>query len=418
VSMTAGGGILLDTISVASANTVIGSGSTLTLNSNLNAGSWYVQAGTGATLDVAAGISMPYLLLSGGLLTGNGSLTVTNNIDWSAGTMGGTGTTTLAAGAFAGISGSVMMDRTMVNNGEYTVGTGGSVGVGGNFSLQNNGLFTLQGTGGFAGGAGTIVNNGTFRKGVASTTPPPPTTATVDVASFVNTTAGVVQVVAGDSLVFPGNFMNNSGVIALDAGTKLDTMGAALTSSGVIKGHGTLDLGTGILTNLGKLSPGGDGTVGTLSIVADTVNMEGGSVLHADLTDGTTYDILQVSKDIVFKSGVTVAAVTPAAPAAGTTYDVVRSSVGIVSGLTPVVSTTSAGAQFTATHVAAPQSLRLVAGTAPGTGTTTANAEVTSLVVQFIAAFERTLAQLEEEEEKAGQASDNLVNDTSCKPAT
>lgn len=432
VSMTAGGGILLDTISVASANTVIGSGSTLTLNSTVNPGSWYIEVGTGATLNVAANLSMPYLFLTGsGVLTGAGNVSVTNYLDWSGGSMQGSGTTTLAAGAFSAIYGSVFADRGLVNNGEFAVGSGGSIGVGTGFSLQNNGVFVLEGGGGFAGGSGTIVNNGIFRKGVPSTTPPPPTTATVDVGSFVNASAGTLQVVAGDTLVFPGNFTSNAGTIALDSGATLDTMNGSLTSSGVIKGSGTLNLGTGNLTNHGKLAPGGVGLAGTLDIVAATVSMESGSVLHADLADSTNYDVLRVSKDIVFNSGATVVAVSPSAPAAGTGYDVVRSTAGVISGTAPVVTTTTAGAQFTAA-IATPQSLRVVADSATGTGTGTtgttgttdttatgtaassANAEVTNLVVQFLAAFERTLSQTDDDDDKPGASSDNLVNDTSC----
>jgi hypothetical protein len=63
-----------------------------------------------------------------------------------------------------------------------------------------------------------------------------------------------------------------------------------------LAGGGTLDLGTGTVTNNGIIAPGGVGTVGTLSITGNLV-MGATSVLNVDLNSPSSgnYDVLNVS---------------------------------------------------------------------------------------------------------------------------
>jgi hypothetical protein len=62
----------------------------------------------------------------------------------------------------------------------------------------------------------------------------------------------------------------------------------------VIQGSGAIALGGATLTNNGTIRPGGNGTVGTLSVVGNYVQGASGN-LNVELASNSSYDVLAVS---------------------------------------------------------------------------------------------------------------------------
>ncbi len=77
----------------------------------------------GGVADFSSGVSVavPEFGLSNGTLTGVGDLTATNTLNWTGGTMSGSGSTTVAAGAAFNLSGMLDLEsRTLDNAGSAT----------------------------------------------------------------------------------------------------------------------------------------------------------------------------------------------------------------------------------------------------------------------------------------------------------
>ena len=79
-----------------------------------------------------------------------------------------------------------------------------------------------------------------------------------------NASAGVVDVQSG-SLNLSNGYFNQFGTLNVHSGASL-ARGLGFTNNGTIRGSGSLDLGSGTLTNAGTISPGGSGTAGTLTL--------------------------------------------------------------------------------------------------------------------------------------------------------
>lgn len=331
---------------------------TTTLASNVGSTEFIVV--DGGTLNADANITIPNLLLAGGALQG-ADVTIASHLDWTGGTMAGSGKTIIGGSATADITGPVTAARPMVNDGSIFLWGSGNIAVGSGFSLANNGLFEILNDGGFSGGVGSIVNSGTFRKGstatAATTSSPLAFTFTtgaspVEVASFSNT--GTLEVMEGTLQFSPMAFTTNAGLIWLESGATLDNSNTTLANTGWIKGSGTLALGAGSLDNSGGLAPGGLGAIGSLAIQAATVNLQSGSTLLVDVADALNYDTLQVTGDVSVASGAGISPSTGSATLLpGDSFDVVSSSAGVVGGTVPTVS------GFDAAFVASPASLRL-----------------------------------------------------------
>jgi RHS repeat-associated protein len=134
----------------------------------------------GGTAVFNSNISIPTLEMHGSIfgrnpanLAGTGTVTVTNTLKWTGGTMTGTGTTHIAAGAEAILSGSdfkgLLSPRQLVNDGTINLEDTGSLGsTGGNPTLVNNGLFEIKADASVID-SGNFLNNGTLRKDAGST---------------------------------------------------------------------------------------------------------------------------------------------------------------------------------------------------------------------------------------------------------
>jgi hypothetical protein len=188
------------------------SGGTLVVSAGLSVSNLTVAGGT-FTCNV--NLSVPNLTLSS-LINGSGTLTVTNAMTWSAGTLGGSGRAIIAPGATLTMNNSanVSLDNRILDNAGTTLWTGGGGMVMANAAYVTNrpgAMFeirTLPGFGTSGPGTKTFENAGTLRK---------------------TTNAG--------TLSFGTVPLNNYGSLEINAGT--------LTSSSAINSFGSLTLAPG-----------------------------------------------------------------------------------------------------------------------------------------------------------------------------
>jgi hypothetical protein len=294
-----------------------------TVSTNETVGGLTIQSG--GELTIANGASVVVnntFTLTGGSLIGEGDLTVNGNMDWSGGTMGSSGTTTIAPSATLSIQGSgykSLSGRTLENDGTATWSGSGSITGSGGAIVNNDGSFEAQNSESFTGSNATFNNNGTFTKSTSSGT----TTmglvfnnnGTVDVQTGTfkidgggTSTGGSFQGTAGSTLTFDGDYdldanssithpdvhfdwgtVNVSG--AYDVGGTTLTLGgtanlnstAPMTSTAVTQSGGTLG-GTGTLVVTGAY----DWTGGTMGGSGTTTIASGATLtIH-----GTSYKSL------------------------------------------------------------------------------------------------------------------------------
>ncbi|MCW5933476.1 MAG: hypothetical protein KIT45_04145 [Fimbriimonadia bacterium] len=135
------------------------SGGTLSLNSLTVNGTLTISGGQ---ITVATNSSIVNLNLQGGVLGGNVNYTLTNTLNWTGGTIGGTGTFTISGSATCNISGGnpkILNTRTLSNQGEINWSGSGNLSALNNPTLTNgiNGVINIQSEADWVG-AGTINN--------------------------------------------------------------------------------------------------------------------------------------------------------------------------------------------------------------------------------------------------------------------
>jgi hypothetical protein len=209
----------------------IQNGKTLTLTGSGTFNAIVSGAGTfniaGASVNANANtINVANLNLSAGSLFGTGNLTVSNNFNWTGGTLGG---------AFQNLS--------LAKQGNFSIGGISAVG---NITLdaQGEGDLSLTGNVSKTGGAA----------------------ATLSLKSD-----GTIVVGNGVTLAMAGS-----------GNTMEFTAPGGVTNGGTISaGGGTLNV-TGDFTNFGSISPGGDGQIGTLNVTGN-LSLTSDGTLNIDL---------------------------------------------------------------------------------------------------------------------------------------
>src|SRR5262245_3289627 len=188
------------------------------------------------TLDIAEASSTQQLSLSGGILGGAGTLTITGSLAWTGGVMQGSGTTRVAVGATGTISGSSNKDLARILENFGTVDyTGSGFRFGKQIGAPDPGILLNR-----AGAAFTVTGDGDF------TTVPLSTLAHAIVNEGTFTRTG-----AGDTLVTrPGNTesiptFTNTGTLIVAQGL-LGLHGGLTDFSGTTLGGGNYFL-TGTL---------------------------------------------------------------------------------------------------------------------------------------------------------------------------
>ena len=194
-------------------------------------GTGLYRVGGTATITANDDLTVENLELAAGTLNGTGTLTISNGMHWTGGTMGGGGRTIIASGAtldVAIVSGG-LNNRVLENAGSVLVSNTGVFGVIGGAVITNRAgaLFDLENenASGFGGAIanGRFDNVGTFRK--------PSGTGTTTIASgLAFNNSGTVEIQTG-TLLCGGSFNNNGTVILSLATTNRFAGGGSNTGS-------------------------------------------------------------------------------------------------------------------------------------------------------------------------------------------
>ncbi len=299
------GVLSLNSNGIHSGTLAVGAGGILSLaggTHNLNAGTSFSGAGTiqltGSTVTVNAAVASAAstaFSMSGGTISGAGTLTVNGPLTWSGGTMNGVGTLNATGGANLSGGTKFLGDNRVVNLGGISTWSAGNFDFQTAPSLVNTmgGELTTNFDGSmnrnqFSGG-GSFTNAGTFTKSGG--------TGTTNIGvSFSNT--GTVNVNTGtlatNNGASPYNQSGPDSFTILESGTVLATSSLNL-NGGTLKGtgtvHGSVIAGGGVNTIDPGFSPGVLTVNGNVTLSStSTLAMEIGG-----LGQGTDYDLLDVN---------------------------------------------------------------------------------------------------------------------------
>ena len=214
----------------------------------------------GGSASVPSAVAVDRLQFGGGTLTGSADLTVTVQLDWTAGTMSGTGQTIVGPGAILAISGagSKILNRTLLNGGQANW-SNGTIGGDGFFHNQAGSTLTAQ-----------LTNNVRLNPSFGND------------GRFVKT--GSAEVAFG---TYASRALTNSGSVAVQQGTLELHTGSSTGDITVAAGatlsmeSGTFDV-SGPLTGAGKVSLNNPFTVtGDYDISGETT-VRGGTATFDD----------------------------------------------------------------------------------------------------------------------------------------
>jgi hypothetical protein len=285
-----GGTTLRSASSVSGAGTVGVSGSAF-------GGTVYVLGGysvtnttlTNGTLNFGHDNSVANLTMSGGTLTGLNDVTVTGLLNWTAGTMSGTGRTISSGVLNISGSGGKTLDTRTLNNAGLATWTGTDLSVinravlnnlaGATFDAQTDAALTA----GFFNAPGSFNNAGTFTKSEGSGT----TSVTI---AFNNSGTAEVQI----GTLQLNSTGTSSGTFTVDGGATLafnPSGNHILTATSTVNGAGNIQFSGGTVYVLGSFTPGGamkvnNGTVNFASSVdLAALTFTGGTITgFADVT--------------------------------------------------------------------------------------------------------------------------------------
>lgn len=213
-----------------------------------------------------------------GTLAGAGVVTIAKTLDWSNGTMFGTGSTVISPQATAALESAntkSLSQRAFDNQGVTTWQDSGTIALSSGATITNAGTLLATGDAGmtfFGGGATTFTNTGTFRKNGAS--------GLTSINGVVLNSAGIIDVQTGTLRLSTTG--TASGPISLAANTSLDTVNGAYTLAG-----GANVTGAGLLNDNGTLT------------INDTINVD-----HAALSGTlTTAGVLAIKQTLDWSNG-------------------------------------------------------------------------------------------------------------------
>jgi hypothetical protein len=230
----------------------------------------------GGTANFSRGFSTGTLDVDGGTLTGSAAVTVTGTFFWiNGGTLAGTGSTDVAAGATLSISGTnttETLDNRTLTIDPQAIGTWSGTN---NLSLvdrgafSNLGTFTIQNDQTIFSGAGGIINNG------GTVTKSAVTKITTINARFNNT--GTVNANSGALYLLGGG--NDTGSFNVTTQSTLGFGGSLTRLASTVSGPGTVTFPAGVTDVVGTYNVTGGTTVdggtanftGTLTNAGSTV---------------------------------------------------------------------------------------------------------------------------------------------------
>jgi hypothetical protein len=251
------------------------------------------------TLSMAEGdtATVGVLVMTGGTLTGAGTLRVTETLSWPApsteSTMSGSGSTVLASGASGSISVpsatfANLAKRSFVNEGILTL-VSGYISLSEEAKLENRGTFKVnsEATGAVRlapGGSGKLVNTGTVEKSLGTGTSQ--VSVPFESSGVVEGQKGQLAFTDGGSSTSTGQWVGGEGAsVALAGGSfalsgsswsgAIDLTGASVTAEGVRESTGVVRIQAGTLSVAGAtastfsdllLTGGTLGGAGTLKV--------------------------------------------------------------------------------------------------------------------------------------------------------
>ncbi|HEY9191799.1 MAG TPA: hypothetical protein VIO81_02900, partial [Methyloversatilis sp.] len=242
----------------------------------------------GSTLATNAATSFANLELNAGTLAGSANSTI-DRLTWNGGAMAGSGIVTLAGTAtISSVPGYKDSSRDIQITGNATIANQNGYALRLNsarlYTEASGSLTLVDGAQILHTGTGRIDNGGLMVKTGAA-----PLSLAVPL-----TNAGTLRIEEGSLTV--GAFPVNAGRLTILAGANLITGNANLLNTGVIDGRGTINVGTGTLTNAGTVRPGDSGGTGTLAVTGNFAQTAAGR-LEADVlgVSATQQDHLDVS---------------------------------------------------------------------------------------------------------------------------
>ncbi|TVR51684.1 MAG: hypothetical protein EA425_06600 [Puniceicoccaceae bacterium] len=246
-----------------------------------------VLAATGGTMRMDHPLTIPQLRISGGVVTGGGTLTVAQSLQWTGGQMGGSGRTILALGSTTAIGPSfVQLANTRVLENRGSVVQSGNLQLG-HPSLENTvaivntggASWELQGSAAFIHGTAgphAFTNAGIFTKTGAGIS------TQASVLDFTNT--GTSRIAEG-VFIHPGGG-SHSGILEVLPGATFRISGGTFEAlpDGETSGTGTLSVTSGTLILRHPLDP------------AMTVELGGGMALFE--VDQTLSTLTQIQGNL------------------------------------------------------------------------------------------------------------------------
>ena len=292
----------------------------------------------GGTAAVTGSITVPSFLQTGGTLAGSGSLVISDPVNggafaWTGGTIS-VASLNIAADATLTINGNggkTLSGSTLTLDGVANW-SGGNIGFGSRAALnvEMDGSFNILSDTINLTGDGTFRNRGLVTKqNLAGTTQVTIAFYNDDPGARVEVASGILQI---------DNFTQNAGTTDVATGATLASGGNTLTlQGGELTGMGTVmvNQGNGTLVNVaGTISPGGDGTVGTLTIAGSLTNQALGVVnIDIDGTDAGTYDQLIVTGTVTLNGGTVNVTFGPDySPTDQDSFTVLVSQRGVING--------------------------------------------------------------------------------------
>ncbi|MFL5912917.1 MAG: LamG-like jellyroll fold domain-containing protein, partial [Gaiellaceae bacterium] len=237
------------------------------------------QGGTLSVTDTSTASNVQSLTISGGVLSGAGTLNVSSSLTWTSGTMSGSGTTVLGAGCTSTVTAGsyeVYLDgRTLRNQGNFTEVSGEIAAKNGAY-VDNSGTMTINGEGG-----GYNYEGGIFWDFSTGATPQFRNTGTLQ------KTAGADRSWIDAAIDNEGHVISQSGSLQFWAGSMAGTMGAgswAGNGTGSVGFYsGTFNLGSGVPMS-GSIVWANGVTVNASSVqgLTATLNGQGGTLSVTD----------------------------------------------------------------------------------------------------------------------------------------
>jgi hypothetical protein len=273
---------------------------------------------TGGTANFISSATVPNLeLVSGGTLTGTGTLTA-NNFLWSGGTHSGSGSTLVNGTLQLSGSNTKVWDRRTLQTSGSTIWSGSGYLFGYNGATWNNtatGTIDLQSDADFYHQSGTtsIFNNaGTLTKSVGSSAD------SSDISAIFNNT-GTVNLQQG-TLSFANGYTQTAGSTLLSGG-RLTSNTAIALQGGSLSGFGTI---TGNVFNASQINPGL--STGILNISGNYTQAATG-VLNIELggrTAGTTFDQLNITGSAALNGTLNISLLNGFTPNLGDTFQILH----------------------------------------------------------------------------------------------